>query len=113
MSQPARSLAHALVWPAVAILALNTYLIASWSDWQFGGSYGHRGFTDGLGLLAVFLAAFFDWAARRPRLNVVIAGGSLLAVGLSIVQMIQYWRGVVPIANTTWNQYRALFLRFR
>ena len=80
---------------------------------QFGGSYGHRGFTDGLGLLAVFLAAFFDWAARRRRVNVVTAVGSSLAVTLSIVQMIQYWRGVVPIANTTWDQYRALFPGFR
>jgi len=27
--------------------------------------------------------------------------------------MIQYWIGVLPIANTTWEQYRELFLRFQ
>jgi hypothetical protein len=36
----------------VVVLTLNTYLIASWWDWQFGASYGHRGFVDVLPLLA-------------------------------------------------------------
>jgi hypothetical protein len=26
--------------------------------------------------------------------------------------MLQYWRGIVPISDVTWEQYRALFLRF-
>ncbi|HEX2454570.1 MAG TPA: hypothetical protein VHI99_12775, partial [Vicinamibacterales bacterium] len=47
-------------------LTVNTYLIASWWDWQFGGSYGHRGFVDSLPLLAIGLARFFGWSARRP-----------------------------------------------
>ena len=34
---------------------------SSWWDWKFGASYGHRAFTDTLGLLAIFLASFFDW----------------------------------------------------
>ena len=44
---------------------------------------------------------------------VALAGAvfTSLAVLLSVFQMIQYWRGIVPIANTTWEQYRALFLR--
>ena len=32
---------------------------------------------------------------------------------LSIAQMIQYWMRVLPIADTTWNQYVSVFLRFR
>ena len=35
------------------VLAVDTYLIASWWDWQFGASYGHRGFVDTLPLARV------------------------------------------------------------
>ena len=108
----ARGWARNLVVPGAIVLALDTYLIASWGDWQFGGSYGHRGFTDAFGLLAIFLAACFAWTAQQPRRVRFVAAGSAIAVALSIVQMLQYWRGVLPIANTTWAEYRALFLRF-
>ena len=96
--------------PAAIALTIETYLIASWSDWQFGGSYGHRAFTDSLGLLAIFMTAFLSRVAGRRRLVPVVAVCTSLAVMLSVFQMIQYWRGIVPIANTTWEQYRALFL---
>ena len=73
---------------------IDTYLIASWFDWQFGGSYGHRGFTDGLGVLAIFLAAFFAWTAERPRPRFVAALAIVLAMLLSTAQMLQYWVGI-------------------
>jgi len=93
-------------------LALDTYVIASWWDWQYGGSYGHRGFTDTLALFAIFVAAFFAWAAERPRARRLVAAVATLAVTLSIVQMLQYWLHVIPFADTTWDQYRRLFLKF-
>jgi hypothetical protein len=97
---------------SVVTLVIETWLIASWSDWQFGASYGHRAFTDGLGLMALFVASSLAWAAERPRWlmrGVYIL--SAVAVGLSTIQMLQYWMGLVPTADTTWEQYRALFLR--
>jgi hypothetical protein len=27
-------------------------------------------------------------------------------------QMLQYWNGVMPMSDLTWDQYRAVFLRF-
>jgi hypothetical protein len=99
--------------PAFLLLAIHTYVIASWWDWQLGGSYGSRGFVDVLPLFAPGLAAFFEWASRsRPRLTaatiVVIA-----AVSLSVFQMIQYWHGLIPFNDMTWDQYRAVFLKWR
>jgi hypothetical protein len=35
-----------------------------------------------------------------------------MAVALSVVQMIQYWMGIIPYSDVTWGQYRTLFLRF-
>jgi hypothetical protein len=111
----ARGWAAAFIWPGGLVLTINAFLIASWFDWQFGGSFGHRGFTDGFALVAVFMASFFVWTSERPgRLTTsVVTVYVSLAVLLSVAQMIQYWRGILPIANTTWEQYRELFLRFK
>ena len=43
----------------------------------------------------------------------MFAVGASAAVLLSTAQMIQYWIGVLPMADTTWAQYTDLFLRFR
>ena len=93
---------------------MHTYLIASWWDWQFGGSYGHRGFVDVLPLFALGLAAAFECAphpapgacrSRRRR-------RSRWSRSL-VFQMLQYWYGIVPFSDTTWPQYRELFLQWR
>jgi hypothetical protein len=106
-------LARRLRVAAGVTFAITAYLIASWSDWQFGGSFGHRGFTDCLAVAAIFLAVFFEWLGRRPRIRAPIAAVVAMLVVLSTLQMVQYWIGVLPIADTTWAQYRSAFLRFR
>jgi hypothetical protein len=105
--------ARAWILPAVTTFALQTWLIASWPQWQFGASFGHRGFTDGFALAAPFLAASFAWASRRRWAAPVFALASAACVLLSVAQMIQYWIGVLPMSDTTWAQYRDVFLRFR
>jgi len=98
--------------PAVAVLLMLLYLIASWWDWQFGGSYGHRGFTDVLALFALPMAALFQHAASRPKVRAMVGAFAVMAVALSIAQMIQYWLGIIPYSDVTWDQYRSFFLRF-
>jgi hypothetical protein len=98
---------------ASVAFALDLYVIASWSEWQFGASFGHRAFTDGLALAAPFIAAVFEWSARRMVARAAVAVFASCAVLLSIAQMLQYWIGVLPMEDTTWTQYRDLFLRFR
>lgn len=105
--------ARALILPAAATFALQAWLIASWSQWQFGASFGHRGFTDGFALAAPFLAASFAWASRRRWAVPAFALAAAACVALSVAQMIQYWIGVLPMSDTTWAQYQELFLRFR
>lgn len=103
----------AFIPPALIFLAANTYIIASWWDWQFGGSYGHRGYVDALPLFAIGLAAFFSWAARRPGSVVAVSTITAAAVALSVFQMAQYWAGIVPFSDMTWEQYREAFLRWQ
>jgi hypothetical protein len=105
--------AAGFVLPALLFLAAHTYVIASWWDWQFGGSYGHRGFVDTLPIFALGLAATFHRAAAAGRARALVTIVAALAVALSIFQMLQYWHGIIPFNDTTWEQYRGLFLRWR
>jgi hypothetical protein len=105
--------ARAFVAPAALFLTLNTYLIASWWDWQFGGSYGHRGFVDSLPIFAIGIAAFLTRCSLRAGLQRVVSMAVVLAIAFNLFQMMQYWNHVLPFSDTTWDQYRAAFLRWR
>jgi len=108
-----RDQARAFRWSSVAVFLLLTWLVGSWYDWQFGGSYGHRGFTDVLPLLALPMAAAFDRLRQASR-PIHAAGVALIsaAVALSSFQMVQYWNGLIPFQNTTWSDYSEIFLRW-
>lgn len=105
--------ASAFVLPGALFLIVQTYLIASWWDWQFGGSYGHRGFVDALPLFAPGLAAVFSAASHRIGARTALGGAVGALVTLSVFQMLQYWYGIIPFSDTTWPQYRELFLRWQ
>ena len=97
----------------VAVLAINAWMIASWSDWEYGASFGHRAFVDSFPAIAVLLASFFAWASRRPLVALAAGVFASLAIALSLAQMIQYWMLIWPARDLTWERYRALFLTFR
>jgi hypothetical protein len=107
-----RGAASAWRTPVSVVLAAHTYLVASWWDWQFGSSYGHRAFTDALGLMAIPIAAAVQFAAGRRRVAIVTAVLVSAAVALSLAQMLQTWLGVMPMDDVTWEQYKRLFMRF-
>jgi hypothetical protein len=107
-SHPLRPLAA----PALLLLLVHLYVIASWWDWQLGGSYGSRGFVDVLPFFAAGLASVFEWGAEsRARLSLTTAIVAAV-VFLSVFQMLQYWHGLIPFNDMTWVQYRAAFLRW-
>jgi hypothetical protein len=105
--------ARAFVLPAALFLAVNTYVIASWWDWQFGGSFGHRGFVDALPIFAIGIAAFLSRCSARPKMQRAVTVVVVLAIALNLFQMMQYWNHVLPFSDTTWEQYRAAFLSWR
>ncbi|HET7221011.1 MAG TPA: hypothetical protein VFJ02_23315 [Vicinamibacterales bacterium] len=105
--------ARAYALGAAIIFAVDTYLIASWWDWQFGASYGHRGFVDLLPLFAIGLAACIERMTRSAHLRYAAAIVAGAGVFLSLFQMLQYWNGVLPMSDLTWDQYQDIFLRLR
>lgn len=99
-------------WPAVVCLVPLTLLIGGWHDWQFGGSFGHRGFTDALPLLAWPMAGMFAWIARGGRPQFALGAVIAALTALNCFQMLQYWRGLIPYQDTTWAHYVSIFLRW-
>ena len=98
-------------WVAsLVILSVFTYLVSSWGSWQYGWSYGHRAFTDSMGIFALGMASLFSQLHGRMAMAIGTVCG--LCVLLSIAQMIQYWIGIMPPENTTWEIYQSVFLRF-
>lgn len=97
--------------PMLLFLAFDTYLIASWWDWQLGASYGHRGFVDTYPLFALGLASALARLPAHRIARAAIATACGLLCALSIFQMLQYWHGVLPMSDITWAQYRAIFLK--
>ncbi len=108
-----RTITRPYALAALVVMLADVYLIASWWDWQFGASYGHRGFVDTLPLLALGLAGFLEWCAEVPIRTSIAATVAAAAVFLSTFQMLQYWNGVLPMSDMTWDQYRAIFLQWR
>jgi hypothetical protein len=99
-----RSRASALAIATPVVLIINFWLMASWSEWWYGGSFGQRAFVESLPLLAIGIAALFAWArAGRALLPVSIA--ALAMTGLALHGMIAYWRGHIPFDGTTWEMY--------
>lgn len=94
------------------ILLAQVYIVASWWAWSFGFSYGHRGFTEFLILLAIPMAYTLKWFFHRR--NVVIYLGIsifLFLVVLNFNFMQLYWRGVLNPDGMTLEKYEKVFLK--
>jgi hypothetical protein len=96
---------------SVFVIAGQVFIVASWFEWQFGSSYGHRAFTDLLPFFALGLATFYD-RVRSSRLATPVTLLASFFIALSVLQMFQYWLGIVPQRNTSWEEYKTLFLNF-
>jgi hypothetical protein len=94
---------------AVAVIVLDIYLIASWVEWQFGASYGHRGFVDVYPVFAIGLASFYQEIAPRPVARRAVGALVVALCALSMFQMLQYWHGRLPMIDVTWDQYVSIF----
>jgi hypothetical protein len=105
-----RTRAPALLIATTVVLAANFWLVASWSQWWYGGSFGQRAFVDTLPLLGIGIAALFAWArAGRAFLPVTLA--AVLMTSLALHGMLAYWRGHIPFDGTTWRIYLESFTR--
>ena len=94
----------------LAYLFASTYLISSWWDWAYGGSFGHRAFIDTYPIITVLLGFLLSTTT-----NWVMVGVSVVSFGLfmplNLFQTFQYQTGILPIDHTTGFWYKTIFLK--
>ena len=98
--------------PAVAYLAVSTWVIASWSTWWYGGSLGQRAFVETLPVFALGLAALIETTRERvARVVLVPLIAALTLIGVH--NMVAYWLQEIPFDGTTWHTYVRSFDMYR
>ena len=103
-----RRLAPPLFIATVAYLLVHTWIVASWSTWWYGGSFGMRPFVDALPVLALGLAALFSAAESVRARRLVLVGAAVTSL-LAVHAMIAYWTKAVPLDGTTFTTYLKSF----
>jgi hypothetical protein len=97
-------------WFFIAFLVINIWIISSWHDWSYGGSFGMRPFIDTYAVAGIGLAFFL----RRIENTIAKAGIAIIAaffVFLNLFQVYQYHQGILPYEYMTWNKYKRIFLK--
>jgi hypothetical protein len=99
-----RRFAPPLFLPTVVFLTVDFWVVASWTQWWYGGSFGQRAFVNALPIYALGLAALLEWA-RTAAARWVIQGAVVLTSFLAAHAMAEYWLGNIPYDQTTWPLY--------
>jgi len=101
-----------LFWPVTIYLLITWYIVSSWWDWWYGGSFGLRPFIDSYGVLAIGMAAFLTWASKQSRtklMSIIII--FLLTASLSIWHYKRYYGGSIHWVSMTRKAYFDSFWR--
>lgn len=81
-------------WLAIlAFLVVTVYVVFAWEVWWYGGSFGARPLVQSYALMALPLAAFFQWAARRRWTSALVL---LLTLGCSYLNLVMTYQAHAP-----------------
>jgi hypothetical protein len=91
-------------WPVVAALGLDTYLIMSWHQWDYGDGFGHRAFVDLLPVFAIPIAALFA-AGRSSRSRLALGALAGVLTLTTVLGTLSYWQGRLPHGGASPGAY--------
>lgn len=94
----------------IAFLVLNTWIISSWHDWSYGGSFGQRPFVDTYAVFAIPLAFFIN-GVHPYFTRIAITALASFFIYLNLFQIYQYHNSILPYEFMTWNKYKRIFLK--
>jgi hypothetical protein len=98
--------------PILIFFPINLYLISAWWSWWFGGSFGHRGFTESLPMFAIAFCALYE-GLEATRWKRVLQVAIVITSTLSIWLMLKYWLGIIPFDGTTWDFFIKTFFSLK
>lgn len=99
-----------LVPVLLVTLLLVSYVVFSWTNWWYGGSFSARAMTDFISLIALPLAAFIQYLLSRPVAGKVLSCILLLAIiGLNLLQSYQFSKNIIHYDRMTRAYYWRVF----
>jgi hypothetical protein len=85
---------------------LNFWIIFSWWDWTYGGSFGARPLIDTYSLMAIGLAAWLSFLAKQHKILFTTMQVLILVfAGLNLFQTAQYKYGAIHFAEMSKAAY--------
>lgn len=88
---------------------LNIYIIISWFDWRYGGSYSTRALSQSYPVFALPLAAFIEHISlKKWRILFYVLG--LYLIGVNLFQIVQYNKTILHYNDMNRSYYEHIYL---
>jgi hypothetical protein len=88
---------------------LNIWIIISWFDWRYGGSYSTRALSQSYPVFALPLAAFIEYVSlKKWRILFYLLG--LYLIGVNLFQIVQYNRTILHYDDMNRSYYERIYL---
>ncbi|MCK9448673.1 MAG: hypothetical protein M0Q41_06810 [Bacteroidales bacterium] len=96
----------AFFMPILVFTVVNIYVIFSWWDFSYGGSFSSRPMIDSYGMMALSMATFTDWVHKKGKpIRWLFNGLIILLILLNIFQTLQYKYNIIHY----WNMSKAAY----
>lgn len=107
-----------LFYPVLLYFLINSYLICTWWDWSYGGSFGMRAFIHCFAILVIPFAYFINWIMSLYKASVfktgfvyVIASFCLFFCGLNVFQSNLYKHQIIHYDGMNKEAYQFIFMK--
>ncbi|MDP2723122.1 MAG: hypothetical protein Q8O72_10215 [Bacteroidales bacterium] len=99
-------------WPVLIYFLVSWYIISSWWDWWYGGSFSMRPFIDSYGIYSIGFATFLTWVFKTKRLpKTILLSIFVLFSVIGIWHFKKYYGGSIHWAYMTKEAYFDSFWR--
>ena len=83
-------------------LAVNIYIVFSWRNWYYGGSFGCRALIESMAVVAIPLAMIIEWifSSKKMLLNILTLTVFSFFIALNVFQSYQLINNKTEWART-------------
>jgi len=88
---------------------LNIYIVISWFDWRYGGSYSTRALSQSYPVFALPLAAYIE-QVNQKKWRFFFYGLGLYLIGVNLFQIVQYNKQILHYDQMNRTYYGRIYL---
>ena len=103
---------------SILFFAVNVYILSSWWEWSFGGSFGCRALVEAYAFLAFPFAVSIDWIwfnrfsmISKNAIRITALVVLFVLIRFNTWQSTLYRAGVIHWSGMNWETYKYIFVR--